>query len=237
MVNLVRTLATVRTQRPFFITTGCVGCWRFDEGTGTLAKDSSGRRNDGTIYGATWVDGKFGKALSFDGVDDYVEVPDSDSLDLTNEITISVWVKVPYTTPTGNNLWHTPVGKEAAFWTEYNENSEILQFACMMAGSPNVIVSVSQKFEANKWYHLVFVNKNGGTKEIYVNGILKKSEPSTYSFDASTFPLRIGIYATQWWNGTIDEVRIYNRALSEEEIKAHFNFFRLLKLRTQPLAR
>ena len=53
---------------------GLVGAWHFDEGQGNIAHDSSGNNNHGTIYGAKWVDGKFGKALEFDGVDDYVEI-------------------------------------------------------------------------------------------------------------------------------------------------------------------
>lgn len=67
---------------------GLVAEWHFDEGSGTIAKDESGSGNDGAIYGAKWVEGKFGKALEFDGVDDYVKVPDDDSLDVT---TLSLW--------------------------------------------------------------------------------------------------------------------------------------------------
>jgi hypothetical protein len=74
--------------------TDAVLVMHFDEGSGTIAKDDSGYGNDGTIYGAKWVDGKYGKALSFDGVDDYLEVPDSDILDSgTSDFSISLWYK------------------------------------------------------------------------------------------------------------------------------------------------
>jgi len=76
---------------------GVVGSWHFDEGSGTTAYDTSGNDNDGTINGATWVDGKFGRALDFDGVDDYVEIPDDSSLDITEAITIEAWVYDPPT--------------------------------------------------------------------------------------------------------------------------------------------
>ena len=71
---------------------GPVAEWHFDEGTGNIVKDSSGNGNDGIIYSATWVDGKFGKALSFDGVDDYVDV--TGPTGTFNELTIETWVKI-----------------------------------------------------------------------------------------------------------------------------------------------
>lgn len=69
---------------------------RFDEGSGTIAKDESGYGNDGTIYGATWIDGISGKALAFDGVDDYVEIPDDGSL-YFNDFTFTFWAKTTST--------------------------------------------------------------------------------------------------------------------------------------------
>ena len=70
---------------------GLVGGWHFDEGSGSVAKDSSGNGNDGTIHGATWVDGKFGKALSFDGEDDYVSVT-TPLTNVENTFTMELWV-------------------------------------------------------------------------------------------------------------------------------------------------
>ncbi len=72
-----------------------VGYWKFNEGSGSVAGDSSGLGNDGTIHGASWVSGSpdGSTALSFDGVNDYVEVPDSSSLDITDAITIEAWIK------------------------------------------------------------------------------------------------------------------------------------------------
>jgi len=71
---------------------GLTAYWKFDEGVGDVAYDSSGNGNHGTIYGASWTDGKFGKALFFDG-DDLVQVEDSNALDGFNEISIEAWVK------------------------------------------------------------------------------------------------------------------------------------------------
>src|SRR5450759_5412343 len=75
-------------------THGLVGYWKFDEGTGTNATDSSGMGNNGTLTnGPTWTTGKVGGALSFDGTDDYVNVPDNPSLDMSGNLTIEFWHK------------------------------------------------------------------------------------------------------------------------------------------------
>jgi len=66
--------------------------WKFDEGSGPVAYDSAGI-NHGVIYGPNWTTGAIGDALDFDGTDDYVEVPDSNVLDITSEITLSAWIK------------------------------------------------------------------------------------------------------------------------------------------------
>jgi YD repeat-containing protein len=73
---------------------GLVAAYGFDEGSGSAVADSSGEGNDGTVSGASWTEGRFGAALEFDGADDYVEIPDDDSLDLTDSFTVSAWVKL-----------------------------------------------------------------------------------------------------------------------------------------------
>ena len=70
--------------------------WHFDEGSGSTVKDNTGNGNDGIIHGATWVDGIKGKALKFDGKDDYVEVQDSSSLRINGNIAVEAWVKVSF---------------------------------------------------------------------------------------------------------------------------------------------
>ena len=78
------------------LTRGLVGYWAFDEGSGTIAYDSSGFANNGTTTnGPSWTNGKVGGGMEFDGTNDYVDVRDSDSLDITNEITIEFWIYDP----------------------------------------------------------------------------------------------------------------------------------------------
>ncbi|MCD6165610.1 hypothetical protein J7K19_02730, partial [bacterium] len=88
-------------------TRGLVAYWSFDEGTGNIAYDISGNGNNCTIYGAKWTKGKYGSALQFDGVDDYVEVPHSVSLNITDAITIEAWIN----TSSDGGWWDSIVSK------------------------------------------------------------------------------------------------------------------------------
>jgi hypothetical protein len=95
-ISLVVALMLAGTAMGEISIDGLVGEWHFDEGSGNIAKDSSGNNNDGIIHGAEFDDGKFGKALSFDGVDDYVERSyDPDFTPGNDSWTIALWVKAP----------------------------------------------------------------------------------------------------------------------------------------------
>jgi Concanavalin A-like lectin/glucanases superfamily len=132
---------------------GLIAAYSFDEGTGTTANDTSGQGNHGTVSGAQWTDsGRYGKALVFDGVDDWVTVNDAPSLDLSTAMTLEAWVS-PTATPTN---WSTVVLKE---------QSGALVYA-LYAGSPNnrpgayLFTSVEHGFTGpaalplNTWSHL-----------------------------------------------------------------------------------
>src|SRR4030042_5644689 len=82
-----------------------VGWWRLDEGSGTTATDFSGKGNNGTLQGDTaWVNGYLGKALKFDGVDDYVDVQHNETLTVDNEVTVMAWINAErYIGPTGDD--------------------------------------------------------------------------------------------------------------------------------------
>ena len=88
-----------------------VGYWKFEEGSGTIVADSSGYGNNGNTYGPSWVDGKIGKALNFDGNDDYVDFGNSNSLNTTS-ITVSFWLNLA-SDPNcdSNNNWRSLIKK------------------------------------------------------------------------------------------------------------------------------
>jgi PGF-CTERM protein/uncharacterized repeat protein (TIGR01451 family) len=203
----------------------------FDEGSGTIARDSSGSGNDGTIYGATWVDGKYGKALSFDGVDDYVQVPDSDSLDITGAITIEAWIflrefKSPYSMIISKGAYGTDKGAEYEITVDPSGYYEVYRLKNDNYGAEYDIY----QFSPNTWYHFAITfNKNEGEVKTYVNGILQRKWSKSNNIYDSVRPLLFGVQEHKvgskgyYFHGIIDEIYVYNRALSAEEIKTLYD--------------
>jgi len=200
------------------------GSWHFDEGNGTIAYDYSGNDNDGTIYGANWTDGKFGKALSFDGVDDYVEVPDSESLDITDAITIEAWIKT-----NTSGVVQVVLNKNFAYQLRVAENLRITGY--VYTDSWHYINSYSS-IEPNVWYHIVLTYDKSlasGNLKLYINRE-EAANPvdETGTISSNAYNLLIGARLAipiDLFSGIIDEVRIYNRALSEEEISDLYNYY------------
>jgi len=199
-----------------------VGYWDFDEGSGTIAGDRSGNGNTGTIYGATWVDGKFGKALSFDGVDDYVQVSHNPSLSITDAITIEAWIKPSSLTPV-----YQEILSKGGDYNSNNDNYDIyLHYTRVAIHWKNDVYESLTGILINTWTHIaITIDVPNLISKMYINGNLDKTFTITTVPEANTNPLVIGKYiigSPYPFNGLIDEVRIYNRALSEEEIKAHY---------------
>ena len=199
-------------------TTGLVGAWGFDEASGTSAADASGSGNTGTISGASRTSGRYGGALSFDGVNDWVTVNDANSLDLRTSMTLEAWVR-----PTSTSYWRTVVIKEQPGQLAY------AMYSSTDSGRPSGHVFTTgdvglqgpSALPANAWSHLT-TTWDGLTLRLYVNGTQVASGALAGTAVASTSPLRIGgnsVWA-EWFSGLIDEVRVYNRALTPAEIAA-----------------
>jgi len=219
-------------------TRGLVAYWSFDEGTGNTVYDLSGNGNHGTIYGAKWVQGKFGKALSFDGVDDYVDCGDDESLNPgTGSFTISIWVG-GYT-DTSSNM-HTLVAKGDPLDGPSNDGYII----DLRGGKVRVSIGdgtnraefsyVGPSLADGGWHHIVLVvDRNTQQMKAFIDGEWTGDTADTSAVGAinPAENLIIGKRSqinSYYLNGTIDEVRIYNRALSEEEIRYHYNHGRPL---------
>lgn len=221
-----------------------VGDWHLDENTGTTANDSSRNGNNGTLTnGPTWATGKYGQALSFDGTDDWVNL--GSGLDPSFEanpaaLSIEFWFK-PDSTATetfpllfSNHKTTTPA---SGFYLAYDKTNKQMasQFALNddWANSTNV-GSGSNTITEDTWNHVVYTV--GGTNvSVYVNGTHKSTLTGTRANLGDVIKvLNMGrnVDVANYFKGLIDEVKIYNRALSTSEVQARYNdggFFQKVK--------
>ena len=215
--------------------TGLVGRWDFDENMGTVAYDSSGNNNNGTIQnGASWTGGKIGSALKFDGTDDYVDCGNDESLDLTNVGTVEAWINVGQ-----YENYPSLVSKGAVGGFDTNGYAIWMRAASGVRGcitnksDPDHHVEVGfGKPPTGEWHHYVLV-WDGNFVYAYRDGseIDKLTQTLNVAVTSDHCMLGKSHGATEdrnHFNGTIDEVRIYNRVLSEDEIKAHYKTGTLL---------
>ena len=199
---------------------GLVAAFAFEETGGASAADSSGSGNTGAISGAvSSASGKFGRALSFDGVNDIVSVADAGSLDLTTGMTLEAWVN-----PQGAD-WRTVLLKERPSGLAY------ALYSSTDTGRPSAEIRTSSPAETrgpsalpSGWSHLA-ATYDGATLRLYVNGTQVSSQARSGSIEVGTGAVRIGGNAVwgEYFSGLVDELRIYNRALTAAEIQADMN--------------
>ncbi len=206
---------------------GLVGYWSFDEGEGSTAYDYSGNGNDGTINGASWTDGISGSALQFDGADDYVLVGTNPVLAPTQSLTASAWVQfgsvsgLAYAVSRGRDYWGS--GYNLGGWGDRIHGEVNLDDA---ENNPEVFLLSSTVASCDKWYHIVLTYDSATGGRLYVNGAKEKSAALTGAIvyrPGQGDDFVIGVLShhyPDWYDfeGLIDEVRIYNRALSATEI-------------------
>ena len=204
---------------------GLVGYWSFDEGSGSIAYDSSSNGNHGTINGASWTSGISGNALMYDGIDDYVLVPDSDSISIGNQdLTISVWIKPLY----NNTVNHVILSKvqgahNKEYWLNFEPINKIRYGIENWYDDSNYVTTTTSPVILDSWQHIaVTFNADSFATEIYHNGIVQNSIGSIDELPQMLDDdLTIGIYGgimKDGFDGLIDEIRIYNRALNPSEI-------------------
>jgi hypothetical protein len=205
------------------LSNGLVLAYGFEETSGTVVNDSSPAKNNGTaVNGPTsTAAGRFGRALSFDGVNDRVDVPDAASLDLSNAMTLEAWVR-----PTTNSGWRTALLKERG------TNSLVYALYASNGAKPDTenftsaenIDTAPSALALNTWTHLASTY-DGTTLRLFVNGTQVATKAVTGAMPNTANPLRIGGNAIwgEYFSGLIDEVRVYNRALSAGEIGTDMN--------------
>lgn len=217
------------------------GYWKFDEGSGDVVSDESSYANDGILGDGTcspgsgscptWssVDCKVGNCLLFDGIDDYITVLDSDSLDVTGYLTIELWIKMnsiggtQFFVEKGANDWdnygfHMCVGDELSF--EYRNPSGVYNHYSTSEGT-------EIDLQPNVWYHIAIVFDNNYVR-LYRNGEEVHVDNANGDLLTNDNDLLIGKQnygaSSRHFHGIMDEVRIWNRALSPDEIYNSWTF-------------
>jgi len=209
---------------------GLVGYWTFDDGSGDFAADAL-EANPGTLNGPVWADGIVGGALDFDGFNDWVDFGTSDVFKLYPPLSVEVWIYPRETT----DSWVISKGDKRfrylalGFLAPVPWDPENLYFWVESAGSdidgPEWVHQ--EGLETGRWHHVVGVH-DGENLTLWVDGSPRETKPSpVWNHDSSTAPLTAGNEpsyfndANKWFDGLMDEMAIYDRALTEEEIETH----------------
>ncbi|MDI9433823.1 MAG: hypothetical protein QM570_19070 [Planctomycetota bacterium] len=188
------------------------------------ANDSSGRGNNGTVNGiAAWVTGKINQALQFDGGSTYVDCGSGASLNLTDAVTITAWVKLDVVggdRKIAGNQDGTTGGYKFGVYTNDRIEFEIRTSA--NASTLNRDASGGTPLQQGVWYHVAGVySREGAYIRTYVYGGLDRETEATAVLGSSTGTFKLGrdpFSEDYYWLGAMDDVRVYNQALSQEEI-------------------
>ncbi len=228
-----------RLTSPTGVDTSLKGYWSFNgkDMSGTTAYDRSGAGNNGTLTnGPTITEGKLGQALSFDGTDDYVSVPSSTSIYPSLPLTFSFWVK-PNTVASAQGVFGAREAvQHEGYWAAINSDGSIGisygDWTTCGSGGRRTKTSAASALVAGQWQHVVGILRGATDMTIYVNGT---DVGGTYSGTGGTITysalpiLRLGAVggsggcSATYLNGSLDEARLYNRALSAGEVAALYN--------------
>jgi len=215
------TSASFGSQSDKWMSDGLVGHWKMDEtATTSGAIDASGNGNNGTyVGGASTTAGKFGKGGGFDGTDDYVDCGTFETIEGVNALSVSAWIKwsgvADQLTGRANIL-----GKEKAISFRSDDTGHEIFLDLNIGNTWHNSGSSITAIDDGVWHHVVG-NYDGEYIRIFVDGV--EENRTAYSgaitTSATDYNLSIGnIVNLQHWTGQIDEVRVYNRALSQDEV-------------------
>jgi hypothetical protein len=195
-----------------------VGWWKFDEGSGAIALDRSGHGNHGTLQGdSKWVAGYDGEALEFDGTGDYVDCGNGADLTITGDITLMCWIKVAAFSKT----WETIVAKgdNSYRMSRGPGDGDSIHFGCNGPSGGNL--NAATIVTTDTWRHAALVY-DGSNKIVYIDGFEDARVASTGSINVSSYNLFIGENSqarNRHLTGLVDDVRLYNKVLTPDEIK------------------
>lgn len=197
----------------------------FDETSGTVANDYSGLAHSGTITGATLgssgnTDPNLKTSFSFDGTDDYITVSDSDDFNFIS-FTVAGWIK---TANAGSNQRYIVTHSTGAFgngWTVYLNNN----FLAFLSWLDGISTSKGSALNDNSWHHVAIVRDTTNDKVIWYIDSVAVGSQSTLSNSSYTVaaPIYIGKFGSNSISAYMDEIALYNRALTAQEIKALYD--------------
>jgi len=211
--NLVVSVCGTLDQPP---STGPIAHWPLDEPSGPTAQDVEGGHDGDLIDGPVWAPGLVDGGLSFDGVDDYVNVPHQDTLSFSS-FTISAWVR-----PAALNGWRIVMSKGTSADLNYylGTHDDEISMGFLNVGVWTEFETTNANLETGNWYHLAGTfDDTIGEAKIYLNGARLHTATTGASPPACTDDLMIGTTVfDEFWSGLLDDVRIYNRVLGDGEV-------------------
>jgi hypothetical protein len=203
--------------------TGLVAAWAFNEGSGSSVADASGNGHAGSLTSTAWSSaGKFGSALSFNGSSSMVTVGDANDLDFSSAFTLEAWVSPSSLGATWRTVLFKENGSGMAYSLYANQGSGLPVGQVNLGGERNAVGTAG--LPLNAWSHLALTYDRTNLR-LYVNASLVATTAVTGTLAASNGALRIGGNSVwpEWFAGLIDEVRLYNRALTASEIQTDRN--------------
>ncbi|MFA6495470.1 MAG: LamG domain-containing protein, partial [Candidatus Paceibacterota bacterium] len=224
---------------PLYNTSGLVGYWNFDEGSGTIAKDTSGNGRNGTLVNflfsgeSNWVVGKVGGGLSFNGINNYVDT--SNFFDNPSSFTVALWFKVGSKHGFSNLVTKLSDWGSGAGWSAVDNygNGEISMLYQQNGGSVYVQKGIDPAYQpTDGGWHLLGVALSSQLFTFYLDGrAVTSSDQGSVGYPSSvtnTTNVRMGTTgnftpSSSYASGTFDDVRLYNRALSSSEMMALYN--------------
>ena len=218
-VSLIKHMQVSPMGKPSQTRSGLVASW---SGEGN-ANDIVGVNNGTLVNGAGFAAGEVGQAFSFDGVSGYVSIPGSPLMDsFTTSITIEAWIKVNQLTV--NSDWEWIVTKGNSSWRLMGTTFAKTVYLGLDGVSPSRDLPGTRDVNDGQWHHVAGVY-DGTNMFLYVDGTLDVSKPATGAIVQNSYPVCIGHNAeapASSFNGLIDEVSLYNRALTASEIQADY---------------
>lgn len=201
---------------------GELAWWKFNENSGTIAYDYTGSHN-GAIYQAAWTAGINGSALEFDGINDYVLV--DERIVESYPFTVSVWVKTGYSGPEQAVVNLADPAVDNSYYGIYLSEGR----AGLVAGNTASGTITGDEVNDGQWHNIVAVFSSSTERTLYVDGIVNGTASAGVSFNNDADRWSVGVWGDSspsgYFEGTIDEVRLWDKAMDQSEVKAYYESY------------